>query len=89
MVKRILVTGLVLVALMAAIKDGRVLRDAGLTGSCSVVQQTADGTQLEACRGGKLEGMPDLSRNGCTVVGTAAGREYWKCPAPVVASPSR
>lgn len=83
MVTRIFLAGIVVVAIMAGIKDGRILRVAGLTGSCLVVQTTSDGTQLEACRAGKLEGMPDLSRHGCTDVGTAIGREYWKCPAPL------
>jgi hypothetical protein len=89
MVKRILLTGLSLAALMGVVKDGRVLRVSGLTGSCAVVQTTADGTQLESCRAGKLEGMPDLSGHGCTTMATVGGREYWKCPAPVVASPAR
>jgi hypothetical protein len=83
MVTRIVLAGLVVLALMVGVKDGRILRVAGLTGSCTVVQTTVDGTQLEACKAGKLEGMPDLSRNGCTDVGTATGREYWKCPAPL------
>ena len=62
MVTRIVLAGLVVVALMVGVKDGRILRVAGLTGSCTVVQTIADGTQLEACKAGKLEGMPDLSR---------------------------
>ena len=81
MVTRIVLAGLVVVALMVGIKDVRILRVAGLAGSCLVVQTTADGTQLEVCKAGKLEGMPDLSRHGCTTMGAAIGREYWKCPA--------
>ena len=81
MVTRIVLAGLVVVALMVGVKDGHVLRVAGLTGSCTVVQSTVDGTQLEVCKAGKLEGMPDLSRQGCTDVGIAIAREYWKCPA--------
>ncbi len=83
MVTRIVLAGLVVVALMVGVKDGRILRVAGLTGSCSVVQTIADGTQLEACKAGVLEGMPDLSRQGCTDIGTAIRRQYWKCPAPL------
>ena len=83
MVTRILLTGLVLAALMGGIKDGRVLRVAGLTGSCTVVQTTVDGTQIEACRAGRLEGMPSLAGRGCTDMGLVVGREYWTCPAPV------
>jgi len=83
MVTRILLTGLVIAALMAGVKDGRVLKVGGLTGSCAVVQTRGDGTQLEACKAGKLEGLPSLSRQGCSTMGQFSGREYWKCPAPI------
>jgi hypothetical protein len=87
MVKRIVLIGALLVAGMVAIKDGRVLRDAGLTGSCVVAQTLASGEQIEACSSGKLEGAPDLSRNGCSNSGLYAGFVYWRCPAPVVSAP--
>jgi hypothetical protein len=87
MVKRIVFIGVLLVAGMVAIKDGRILRNAGLTGSCAVAQTLASGEQIEACSSGKLEGAPDLTRNGCTDSGTYAGRVYWRCPAPVASGP--
>jgi len=83
MFTRIILTGLVLVALMVGIKDHRVLHITGLTGSCSVMQTAPDGTEVDACRAGKLEGMPSLSGQGCTDLGSAVGQEYWKCPAPI------
>jgi hypothetical protein len=86
MVLRIVAVAAVIFAVMVAIKDGRVLRDTGLTGSCSVVQTAADGTQLESCRPGKLAGRPDLSRDGCTRAGISGTFEYWRCPASVVSS---
>jgi hypothetical protein len=87
MVKSIVFVASVLAAGMVAVKDGRVLHAAGLTGACAVVQTTADGQQWEACSSGKLEGAPDLSRNGCTDTGLYAGRVFWRCPAPVVSAP--
>jgi hypothetical protein len=66
---------------MVVIKDGRVLRTAGLTGSCSVVQIFSNSSELTACRAGKLEGRPDLSHRGCRSVGVNATYEYWGCPA--------
>ena len=87
MVKRIVVVGALIAAGMFAVKDGRVLHDAGLTGSCTVVQTAANGEQTEACSSGKLEGAPDLSRNGCTDTGLYAGLVYWHCPAPVESAP--
>jgi hypothetical protein len=86
MVLRIIAVTAAIFAVMVAIKDGRVLRDTGLTGSCVVVQTAADGTQLESCRPGKLEGRPDLSRDGCTGAGVSGPYEYWHCPASVVSS---
>jgi hypothetical protein len=87
MVKRIVFIGVVLAAGMGAIKDGRILRNAGLTGSCAVAQTLGNGEQIEACSSGKLEGAPDLTRNGCTDAGLYAGLVYWRCPAPVVSAP--
>ena len=80
MLKQIVVVAACIAALMAVVKDGRVLRTAGLTASCSVVAQNSDGTQVAACRAGKLEGMPDLSRRGCTDQGTSGRTVYWRCP---------
>jgi len=83
MVKRIIFIAVLLAAGMGAIKDGRVMRNAGLTGSCAVAQTLETGEQIEACTSGKLEGAPDLTRNGCVDSGLYSGRVYWRCPAPV------
>jgi hypothetical protein len=88
MIKRVVFAGIVVLALMIAIKDGRVLRATGLTGVCSMAQTLTDGTQVEACRAGKLAGRPDLSRQGCTTAGVAATYEYWRCPAGVASQAS-
>jgi hypothetical protein len=87
MVTRIAFVAALIAAAMVAVKDHRFLQAAGLTGSCVVVQTASDGQQMEACSSGKLEGAPDLSRNGCTDAGPYAGREYWRCPAPVQSAP--
>jgi hypothetical protein len=87
MIKRIVFAGVLVLAVMIAIKDGRVLRSTGLTGACAMAQRLTDGTQLEACRAGRLAGRPDLSRQGCTTAGVAATYEYWRCPAGVVSGP--
>ena len=81
MVKRVVAVAVVILALMIAVKDGRLLRTAGLTGSCSVVQTYSDTSELAACRPGKLEGRPDLSHRGCRSVSMTAGVQYWRCPA--------
>jgi hypothetical protein len=81
MIKRIVAVGVCIFILMVVIKDGRVLRTTGLTGSCSVTQTFTDSSELAACRPGKLEGRPDLSHRGCRSVGVATTYEYWRCPA--------
>jgi hypothetical protein len=81
MIKRIVAVGVCIFILMVVIKDGRILRKTGLTGSCSVAQTFTDSTELAACRAGKLEGRPDLSHRGCRSVGVTATYEYWGCPA--------
>jgi hypothetical protein len=87
MIKRVVAVGVLIFALMLVIKDGRVLRDAGLTGRCSPALTFADGTQLEGCRAGKLVGKPDLSGQGCRDAGARGAIEYWRCPAAVASGP--
>jgi hypothetical protein len=84
---RIVLVGVLVFAAMVAIKDGRILRTTGLTGSCSVVQRVADGGEVDACRPGKLEGRPDLSKRGCTAAGATGTLEYWRCPASIASAP--
>jgi hypothetical protein len=79
--KSIVAVGVCIFALMVVIKDGRVLRTAGLTGSCSVVQIFSDSSELAACRPGKLQGRPNLAQSGCRAVGSRAKLWYWSCPA--------
>ena len=67
-------------ALMAGVKDGRLMHAAGLAGSCTVVEQLKDGTLIDGCRAGKLEGRPDLSRRNCRETGLRGAIEYWRCP---------
>ena len=81
MLIRIVAAGACIFVLMLVIKDGRVLRMAGLTGSCTVVQIYQDSSELASCTAGKLEGRPDLSHRGCRSVGVVGKPEYWRCPA--------
>ena len=81
MIRSIIVVGACIFALLMVIRDGRLTRAAGLTATCTVVQQGTDGSQLAACRPGKLEGRPDLTRRGCLNAGTAGTYQYWRCPA--------
>jgi hypothetical protein len=86
--KGVLVVAVLAVALMASIKDGRVLREAGLTGSCSAVAAPAGQTgDWEKCTAGKLEGAPNLSRQGCTSVKATGKTEWWRCPARIGSAP--
>lgn len=81
MLIRIVLTGACIFVVMLVIKDGRVLRTAGLTGSCKVVQTYSDSSELASCSAGKLEGRPDLSHRGCRSVGFVGPNEDWRCPA--------
>jgi hypothetical protein len=82
--KSVAAAAVLIVALMVAIKDGRVLRAAGLTGRCTAVAAPAgESGAWQRCTAGKLEGAPNLSRQGCTVTGTAGKTEYWRCPARI------
>ena len=85
MLWRVVAVAVLILAAMVVLKDGRILRTSGLTGSCSVVKTTAASgpglNELVACKAGKLEGRSDLSHRGCKHVGVAPPLEYWNCPA--------
>jgi hypothetical protein len=87
MLIRVFVLAALVVAFMAVVKDGRVMRDAGLFGSCSVVHGV-NGTRTDwrACRSGKLSGPPDLTRQSCRHWGMRDGVDYWRCAASVEAA---
>ena len=86
--RRIILIAALIVALMASVKDGRVARKAGLIGSCTAVsapvgRETGD---WQRCTSGKLEGAPDLTRQGCKQAGTNGSSVYWDCQAQLASS---
>ena len=87
MLLKILIVGALAIGLMAAIRDGRVLRDSGLLSSCkpAVVNGRQD-TTLESCSKGRLDGYPDLTNKSCVLVSVRPNRQYWRCEAPIVSS---
>jgi hypothetical protein len=81
---RILAFSLVVIAVMVAIKDGRMLERAGLVGSCAAVATPEGQTGFwHSCKEGRLEGRPDLSRKSCKSLGLVGSVEYWRCPTPI------
>jgi hypothetical protein len=83
----VLVAAVLLFAVMLVIKDGRASRNLGLTGSChAITAPPGDESSWEVCDPGKLEGAPDLSRQGCKSVKLVGKREYWRCPASIKSS---
>jgi hypothetical protein len=84
MMLRILLVTAALAGALFAVKDGRILARAGLVGSCSAVAAPAgEAAPWQACRAGRLEGRPDLSRRSCTSQGIVGDVEYWRCPGSV------
>jgi hypothetical protein len=83
----VLVAAILIVALMVAVKDGRVLHNTGLTGGCRAVATPAgDDGAWHACDRGKLQGAPDLTRQGCKSAKVVGKTEYWRCPAAIESS---
>lgn len=89
MLLKILVVGALAIGLMAAIRDGRVLKDAGLLSSCNavVVNGSPDPT-LQSCSKGRLNGFPDLTNKSCHLVKVQPQHQYWRCDAPIISSQS-
>jgi hypothetical protein len=88
MFRTFLVVALIIAA-MVVIKDGRALEETGLLSSCKTVATPVGQTGYwEACRAGKLEGHPNLTRRSCTSHGVAGRLEYWRCPSPIRSGPN-
>jgi hypothetical protein len=87
MLLKILIVGGLAIALMVAIRDGRVLRDAGLLSHCDAVSVNGkvDPTML-SCSKGRLDGFPDMTNKSCSLVAARPQHEFWRCQAPVVSS---
>jgi hypothetical protein len=89
MLLKILVVGALLIGTMAAIRDGRVLKDAGFLSSCSAVTANGRGDPtLMSCSKGRLDGFPNLTNKACTLISAHPQRQYWRCAVPVVSSQS-
>lgn len=87
MLLKILVVGALVIGVMVVIRDGRILRDAGLLSRCSpVVVNAQDDPTLLSCTKGRLDGWPDMSNQSCNLIAVHPSREYWRCEAPVVSS---
>jgi hypothetical protein len=85
---RMFVIAALIVATMAAIKDGRTLEKTGLVAVCTeVAAPPGQNGYWEACKAGKLEGRPDLSRRPCERAGLTQNVEYWRCPERIVSGP--
>jgi hypothetical protein len=87
MLLKILVAGALLIGVMVVIRDGTVLRDAGLLSRCQAVTVNgkSDPTMLN-CSKGRLDGFPDMSTKSCHLISAHAQNQYWRCDAPVVSS---
>ena len=88
MIFRILLVGSLALALMIVIKDGRLLKNAGLLGSCRTSSAPAavrgnGAAEWLACKPGKLDGRPNPSQTGCTSQVFVGRTEYWACPSDV------
>jgi hypothetical protein len=84
----VLVAAALIFVVMLAIKDGRFLREVGLTGGCRPVAapKGQDGV-WQACDPGKLQGAPNLSRQSCKSVMVVGKTEYWQCVAGIEGGP--
>ena len=87
MLLKIIVVGAVAIGMMAAIRDGRVLRDAGLLSHCNAVAVSGQpDANVLSCTKGRLDGFPDMTNKSCNLIAVHPNRQYWRCQAPVVSS---
>jgi hypothetical protein len=87
MLLKILVVGALLIGAMAVVRNGTVLRDAGLLSRCQpvTINGKSDPTML-SCSSGRLDGFPNMSTKSCHLISAHAHSQYWRCDAAVVSS---
>ena len=84
---RIAAITLVVAGLMAAVANGRLLEHSGLVARCTAAAAPrGDDGSWQVCRPGRLEGRPNLASKSCVSQALVGKAEYWRCPAPIVAS---
>jgi hypothetical protein len=85
---RIAAAAALIACLLVAAKNGHVLRNAGLKGSCAaaVAPSRAEPGTWKLCKSGRLDGRPDLTRQGCTASRPSGNFQYWRCPAQIGSS---
>ena len=72
---------------MGAVSGGDVLERTSLVGGCSAIATpSGQAGAWQACRPGRLDGPPDLSRKSCNRRGLVAEVELWRCPAKLAAT---
>ena len=87
MLVKIIVVGALVIGVMVAVKDGRILRDAGLLSHCSPVNVGGQSAPtVLSCTKGRLDGWPNETHNSCDLIAVHPARQYWRCAAPVVSS---
>ncbi len=88
MLRKVVYIGVICLVAVLVVKSGWALHRSGLLGSCTVYAQASDGSEMEECRSGKLDGLPDLSGKGCTLQTMGKAVEYWTCPAAIGSAPA-
>jgi hypothetical protein len=87
MLLKIIVIGALVIGVMVAVKDGRILKDAGLLSNCTPVTASGQsGPTVLSCTKGRLDGWPNETNNSCNLIAVHPTRQYWRCAAPVVSS---
>jgi hypothetical protein len=75
------ITIVAVVAALVAAKETNALQRAELLSSCAeVAAPRGDESTWQACRAGRLDGMPDLSLKSCRPRGVSGSFAYWSCP---------
>ena len=88
MLRKVVYIGVICLVAVLVVKSGWALHRSGLLGSCTVYARASDGSEMEECHSGKLDGLPDLSGKGCTPQTIGRTVEYWTCPAAIGSAPA-
>ena len=82
---RVVIVAVLIASGLYGLRESGLVDRTGLLGACeTVVSSAAEEGEWLACKGGRLSGSPDLSRDSCRKGTTRKGITYWYCPEKLV-----
>jgi len=87
--KKILLIGVMIIAVMLVAQNQRWGERAGVVGTCTATAapRSAPSGSWYACKQGLINGYPNLEMDKCSSAGLVQHRQIWRCERPPASLP--